>query len=45
MPEVKRGWNEWAGSGVKDTRYAERVARAEKVKRDKIDELRQKRAD
>ena len=45
MPEVKRGWNEWAGSGVKDTRYAERVARAEKIKRDKIDELRQKRAD
>ena len=45
VPDVKRGWNEWAGAGANDSRYADRVAKAEKFKRDKIAELRQKRAD
>lgn len=39
LPEVKRGWNEWAGAGLTDTRYLDKVAKAEKFKREKIEEM------
>jgi len=45
VPVVKQGWNEWAGSGVNNQRFQEKVARAEDIKKQKIDELRKKRAD
>ena len=43
MPDIKRGWNEWAGSGVVDKGFQTKIARAEKFKADKIAELKQKR--
>jgi U3 small nucleolar RNA-associated protein 14 len=43
--KVARGWNEWAGDGVNEGRFQKRAERAEQVKRDKIEELKKKRAD
>jgi len=45
VPEVKQGWNEWAGSGVNQARHIQRVERAERVKRQKIEELKKSRRD
>ena len=45
LPDVKRGWGEWTGMGVQDNHYQAKMERAEKYKRDKIAELRKKRAD
>ena len=45
VPEVKRGWNEWAGDGVDNRKHDEKVARAQAIKNKRIQELKQKRAD
>jgi U3 small nucleolar RNA-associated protein 14 len=45
MPEVKQGWGEWAGSGVNNQKHLERVAKSERIKRVRIEELKKKRAD
>jgi len=45
MPEIKKGWNEWAGDGVDNSKHELRVTKAEGVRRNKIDELKKKRLD
>jgi hypothetical protein len=40
---VKKGWNSWAGEGINDVKYQEKVDRAEKIKRQKIEELKKQR--
>lgn len=40
-----RGWDSWAGDGVDESKYAEKVKKMEKVKQQKIEELRKKRSD
>lgn len=45
--EIRQGWNEWAGqgSGINNEKIRQRAERAEKLRRDKINELRKNRAD
>lgn len=45
MPEVKQGWNEWAGAGVNQNLFKQKVERAERVKQQKIAELKKNRFD
>lgn len=45
MPEVKQGWNEWAGAGVNNEKFLEKVKKTEQIKRQKIEELKKNRRD
>lgn len=45
MPEVKQGWNEWAGTGVNQKNFNQKVERAERIKQQKIAELKKNRLD
>lgn len=45
MPSVVRGWDSWAGDGVDETKYQQKVKQLQKVKQQKIEELRKKRSD
>lgn len=45
LPDIKRGWNEWAGEGVQDNGFQMKIARAEQFKQNKIKEMKEKRAD
>jgi len=45
VAEVKKGWNAWAGDGVNETKFNEKVASANKVRKERIEELRKQRAD
>ena len=45
VTEVKKGWNAWAGEGVNENKYNEKVAQADKFKKARIEELRKQRAD
>jgi len=45
VPEVKRGWNEWAGEGANESGHDKRLARAQEAKRRKVEELKKARAD
>lgn len=46
VPEVKKGWNEWAGAGgLNDAKHQLRVERAEKIKQQRITELKKTRMD
>lgn len=42
---MKRGWNEWAGEGAREAGHDKRQARAQELKRRKIEELKKTRAD
>jgi hypothetical protein len=45
--EVKRGWNEWAGAGegINENRHKQKQAKAEEIRKNKIEEMKKKRAD
>lgn len=45
--EVKRGWNEWAGSGagINEDVHKKKLERAEKIRKERIDEMKKKRSD
>ena len=45
VPVVKRGWNEWAGEGVSEKGFDNRLERVNEIKRKKIDELKKQRQD
>jgi hypothetical protein len=45
VTEVKKGWNEWTGIGVNMQKHNMRVERAERVKQQKIAELKKNRRD
>lgn len=42
---VKRGWDNWAGDGVNESKYLDKVKKAEEFKRQKIEELKKGRVD
>lgn len=42
---VKRGWDNWAGDGVNESKYLDKVKKAEEFKRNKIEELKKGRVD
>ena len=45
--EVERGWSEWAGSGdgINEDRHKQKLQRAEKIRKEKIEEMKKKRQD
>ena len=44
-PKVARGWNEWAGDGIKETNYKSRQEKSAQIKKQRIEELKKKRSD
>ena len=45
VAEVKRGWNDWAGVGIKEGKYQTKVAKQAELKKARIEELKKKRMD
>ena len=43
--DLKQGWGEWAGAGVNQKGYEARVAKAEQIRLQKIEEIKKKRLD
>jgi len=43
--EIKRGWNEWAGSGVNEDKHVKKVERSENIRKQRIEDLKKQRAD
>lgn len=42
---ASRGWNEWAGDGIKEQKFTKNQERVENLRKAKIEELKKKRAD
>ena len=44
-PDIKQGWGQWAGSGVDESNYEAKKAKAEQARLNKIDQLKRARLD
>ncbi len=45
VPVVKQGWGDWAGEGVNQDKHLQRVEKIEKLKNQKIADLKKQRLD